>query len=236
MKSFDDSSLFYDEVIQLISLKDYERSIKSIRKNINTLNKNDDIALAYLNCGFLNHKLGDYFSAINDFSKSIYFESESEFINHRSKDISLSGRSNSRYENEDYQGAIEDKRKAKKIRLLELDSFSELNDFKIDYKSILLGTFSGISLESKYKTLIKVSKVKKSRYDLIADYRQVISKKRREEVIKKLEFLSESKYELGDYKASIRAIRRAEKYYWLLNRLDNFYLVLPIRVTKEFNN
>ena len=213
MKNFDDSSLFYDEVIHLINLKDYESSIKSIRKNINILSKNDDIALAYLNCGFLNHKLGDYFSAINDFSKSIYFEAESEVINHRSKDVSLSGRSNSRYENEDYQGAIEDKRKAKKIRLLELDSFPEQNDVKIDYKSILLGTFSGISLESKYKTLIKVSKIKKSRYDLIADYKKVISKERREEVIKKLEFRSELKYEIGDYKASIRAIRRAEKYY-----------------------
>ncbi len=213
MKNFDDSSLFYDEVIHLINLKDYESSIKSIRKNINILSKNDDIALAYLNCGFLNHKLGDYFSAINDFSKSIYFESESEVINNRSKDISLSGRSNSRYENEDYQGAIEDKRKAKKIRLLELDSFPVQNDVKIDYKSILLGTFSGIPLESKYKTLIKVSKIKKSRYDLIADYKKVISKERREEVIKKLEFRSELKYEIGDYKASIRAIRRAEKYY-----------------------
>ena len=52
MKNFDDSSLFYDEVIHLINLKDYESSIKSIRKNINIPSKNDDIALAYLNCGF----------------------------------------------------------------------------------------------------------------------------------------------------------------------------------------
>ena len=213
MKNFDDSSLFYNVVINMIDLKDYNSAIKFIRKNIETLKTNDDIALAYLNCGFLNHELGDYLSAIDDFSKSICLESKLEILNQRSKDISLSGRSNSRYKKGNYKGAIEDKRNAKKIRLLELDRFPELNNIKIDYKNILLGSFLGVALEPKYKTLIKVSKIKKNRYDLIADYRKVISDKRKEEVIKKLEFLSESKYESGDYKASIRAIRRAEKYY-----------------------
>jgi len=213
MKNFDDSSLFYNVVINMIDLKDYNSAINFIRKNIETLKTNDDIALAYLNCGFLNHELGDYLSAIDDFSKSICLESELEILNQRSKDISLNGRSNSRYKKEDYKGAIEDKRNAKKIRLLELDRFPELNNIKIDYKNILLGTFLDVALESKYKTLIKVSKIKKSRYDLIADYRKVISDKRKEEVIKRLEFLSESKYEFGDYKASIRAIRRSEKYF-----------------------
>ena len=89
----------------------------------------------------------------------------------------------------------------------------EKNKNKIDYKNILLGTFIEIDLEPKYKTLIKSSKINQSRYDLISDYKKVISNKRKEEVIKKLEFLSESKYKFGDYKASIRAIRRAEKYY-----------------------
>ena len=213
MRSLKDSSLFYNEAINLIDLQDYDGAIKSIRKNIDTLIQNDDIALAYLNCGFLNHELGDYLSAIDDFSKSICLESELEILSQRSKDISLNGRSNSRYKNEDYKGAIEDKRNAKKIRLLELDRFPETNNIKIDYKKILLGTFLGVDLEPKYKTLIKVSKTKESRYDLIADYRKVISDKRKEEVIKRLEFLSESKYEFGDYKASIRAIRRSEKYF-----------------------
>ncbi len=213
MKDFEKASFFYNEVIDLIGLNDYERAIKFIKNKINTLEKIDDIALAYLNCGFLNNKLGDFLSAIDDFTKSIYLEAELEIINERSKDISLSGRSNCKYENEDYQGAIEDKRQAKKVRLFEIDRFRDSNNIKIDYKSILLGTFTGTELEPKYKTLVKVSKIKKNRYDLIADYKKVISNKKKEEVIKKLEFLSESKYEVGDYKASIRAIRRAEKYY-----------------------
>mgnify|MGYP001473749205 CR=1 FL=1 len=213
MKSFDESSFFYNEVINLIDLNDNAGAIEIINKNINTLKSPDEIALAYLNCGFLNDKLRDYVSAIEDFSRSIYFESELEIINLRSKDISFSARSNSRYKNGDYKGAIEDKRKAKNIRLLEIDRLSELNNIKIDYKKILLGDFIQIDLEPKYKTLIKVSKIEKSRYDLIKDYKNVINSNRKQEVIKKLEILSELKYKVGDYKASIRAIRRAEKYY-----------------------
>ena len=210
MKNFDESSSFYHEAINLIDLNDYEGAINSIRKSIDTLSEPDDIALAYLNCGFMNDKLGDYLSAIDDFSRSISIEAELEMINQRSKDVALNGRSNSRYKNGNYHGAIEDKRKAKKIRLLEINRSP---DSKIDYKNILLGTFLKMELEPKYKILIKVSSVKKSRYDLISDYKKLISNKRIEEVIEKLEFLSESKYKFGDYKASIRAIRRAEKYY-----------------------
>ncbi len=213
MKNSDDTSFFYNEVMKLIDLDDQEGAIKSIKKNIETLKTNDDIALAYLNCGFLNYKLGNYFFAKDDFSKSIYYESKLETISQRSKDISFCGRSNSRYKSGDYQGSIEDKRKAIKIRLLEKDKFPESKDIKIDYKNILLGTYLEIELEPKYKILVKVSKIERNKYDLIADYKKVISNKKKEEVIKKLESLSESKYKSGDFKASIRAIRRAEKYY-----------------------
>jgi tetratricopeptide (TPR) repeat protein len=212
MKRFDESPLFYNEVIKLVDLDD-EAAIKTIKKNIDTLKKTDDIALAYLNCAFLNHKLGDYISAIEDFSKTIEFEVELKNFNKISKDISLNGRSNAKYQSLDYKGAIEDKRKAKKITLVETEKTSGLDFIRIDYKNILLGTFVEIELESSYKTLIKVSKIKKSKYDLIADYKKVISKKRKEEVIRKLELLSEEKYKVGDYKGSIKAIRRAEKYY-----------------------
>ena len=213
MKRFDESLIFYNEVINLVDLDYDEAAIKVIKKNIDTLKKKDDIALAYLNCAFLNHKLGDYISAIDDFSKAIEVEVELENLSKISKDISLNGRSNAKYQNLDYKGAIEDKRKAKKITLVETEKTSELDSMRIDYKNILLGTFEEIELESSYKTLIKVSKIKKSKYDLIADYKKVISKKRKEEVIRKLELLSEEKYKVGDYKGSIKAIRRAEKYY-----------------------
>ena len=213
MKKLEEPSSFYYEAINLIDLDDYDGAINSIKKNIDSLENPDDIALAYLNCGFLNDKLGENISAIDDFSKSIFFESKIDIIKQRSKDISFSGRSNSRYKTGDYQGAIDDKRKAKKIRLLEIDESNELDNTKIDYKNILLGTFKKMDLEPKYNALIKGSEIRKSKYDLIADYKKVISEKRKEEIINKLEVISESKYKIGDYKASIKAIRRAEKYY-----------------------
>ena len=213
MKCFEETSSFYNEVISLIDLEDYESAIKSVKMNINTLEDPDDVALAYLHCGFLFDKLKDYKNSIDYFSKSISQENELDMLNQRSKDISYSGRSNSRYKNGDYQGAIEDKRKAKMVRLLEVEKYSESEDNQIDYKNILLGTFTKICLEPKYKLLIKVSKIKTSKYDLIADFKKVISKKRKEEVIEKLEHLSESKFKICDYKGSINAIRRAEKYY-----------------------
>ena len=76
-----------------------------------------------------------------------------------------------------------------------------------------LGTYINIDLETKYNVLIKGSKIQKRKYDLITDYKKVISDKRKEEVINKLEIISESKYNIGDYKGAIKAIRRAEKYY-----------------------
>ena len=212
MKKIEESSSFYYEAINLIDLDDYEGAIKSIKNNIYEIQNKDDIALAYLNCGFLNDKLGYNLYAIDDFSKSISVEAKLGVVNERSKDISFNGRSNSRYKNGDYQGAIEDKRIAKKIRLLEIDK-SESNNTKIDYRNILLGDFTEKELDPKYKALIKVSKIRKSKYDLISDYKNVISDKRKEEIINKLEIMSKKKYQVGDYKGSINAIRRAEKYY-----------------------
>ena len=213
MKKLDESLSFYDEAVNLIDLEDYDGAIKSIKKNIDSLQNQDDIALAYLNCGFLNDKVGDNLSALDDFSNSIFFESKIDFIKQRSKDISFNGRSNSRYKTGDYHGAIDDKRQAKKIRLLEIDKSNEIDNTKIDYKNILLGTFTKIDLEPKYYALIKGSKIRKSKYDLIEDYKKVISVKRKEELINKLEAISKSKYKIGDYKGSIKAIRRSEKYY-----------------------
>ena len=116
MNNSDQSSFFYDEAINLIDLGNYQAAIKSIKKNTSVFAAQDDMALAYLNCGFLNDKLGDHIAAIEDFSKSISFEAKLDIISQRSKDISFSGRSNSKYKNGDYQGAIEDKRKARRIR------------------------------------------------------------------------------------------------------------------------
>ncbi len=213
MRNFDGSSCFYNEVLKLFGLNDYESTIPIIKTNIPILKDQGDIALAYMICGFINYRLGDYCSSINDFSKSINCEAKIDILNRRSKDISLHGRSNSRYKNGDYQGSIEDKIKAKNIRKLENQKISRIQNILLDYKDILSGSFSNLERDPKYITLISVAKPKKNKYDLIEDYKKVINNEKREEVIRRLEALSQSKYIKGDFKGSIKAIRRAEKYY-----------------------
>ena len=213
MAGIRDITPFYNEIIKLIELNYYQDAIETIKKNINYFDNKDDLALAYLHCGFLNDKLEDYTSAIRDFSDSILHENKLDFLNGRSKDIAFNARSNSRYKNGDFKGSIEDKRLAKKIRLLEGKNASEFNKYKIDYKSILMEKFDISDLDSKFISLIKVSKVKKKKYDLIEDYKKFINREKQNELIKKLESISELKYMSGDFKGSIRAIRRSEKYY-----------------------
>ncbi len=213
MKNFSNSSFNYENVIHLVEINDYKGALEEIEKHIKLSEDCNDLALAYLNCGFINTKLRDYSSAAIDFSKAISFEEKFDILIGRSKDISLNGRSNARYKCEDFKGAIDDKRKAKKIRFLEKLENVDCKPNFIVYKNILLGSYDQLELDSKYSLLIKISRIEKPKYDLIEDFKKVINEERKQEVINSLEEISNSKYEIGDYKGSIKAIRRSERYY-----------------------
>ena len=213
MDTISDSSFIYERVIQLIDLNEYSEAINFIKRNIKTINLDQDIALAYIYCGFINFRLGDYSSSIRDFSEAIEFEKRFNFLTERSKDISYNARSASRYKNGEFKGSIEDKRHARKIRLIEIESHAQLANSLIDYQDIFTGALPSNYLEPKYKLLSKISKLKRSKYDLIEDFKKVITNDKKREVINKLEKLSDLRFENGDYKGSIKAIRRAEKFY-----------------------
>ena len=208
-----DSFSLYERVVDLIDLNEYGQAINYIKINLKTISWDQDIALAYINCGFMYHKLGDYSSSIRNFSEAIKYEEKFDFLNERSKDVSYNARSASRYKNGEFKGSIEDKRNARIIRLNERESCSSLSNPLINSENILTGTLPLHDLHPKYKLLLKISKTKKSKYDLIEDYKKVITKDRKKEVINRLEKLSDLRYKNGDYKGSIKAIRRAEKYY-----------------------
>ncbi len=214
MEDLIDSYFNYENLIHLVEINDYKGAIEEIEKHINLSSDYDDLAFAYLNCGFINTKLGDYPSAVNSFSKAISFEDKFDILIGRSKDISLSGRSNARYKCDDYKGAIDDKRKAKKIRLLEEIKYVDNQPNLLDYRNILLGSFDQFKLDYKYTFLMNISRIEKPRYDLIEDYKKFIDEERKQEIINSLELISDSKYKIGDYKGSIKAIRRSEKYYF----------------------
>ncbi len=214
MKNLRNSSFTYDNIMHLIEINDCKCAIDELKKHINSFDDKDDLAFAYLICGFINTKLRDFSSAVNDFSEAISCEDQFDILTGRSKDISLNGRSNARYNCDDYKGAIDDKRKAKKIRSLEENNFVGNKSNFLEYKNILLNSFDQFEGDSRLCLLIELSRIKKPKYDLIEDYKKFINEKRKQEVINSLEIISNSKYKIGDYKGSIKAIRRSEKYYF----------------------
>jgi len=213
MTTFSEYQPFYKEAIDLIDTNNYAGAIKVIKNNLDSISNNNDLSLAFLYCGFLNNKLCDYNSAIQYFSKSISIELNFSNINKRSKDISYNGRGYSRYKIGEFKLAIEDKMKAVNIRLSELDECNKINTDFIDYRNILLGTFMEADLTPKHMLLIKSSQIIKNKYDLIEDFKKVITNTKKQELIYQLELLSKKKYKVGDFKGSIKALIRSEKYY-----------------------
>ena len=107
--------------------------------------------------------------------------------------IKLTRSSEKKFKLGNFKGALEDKRQARRIRLLEKDQCFDLKNNVIDYKSILIESCEINSLDSKHKVLLLISKIYRRKYDLIEDYKKVINdkKKNREEYLRSCSFLIE---------------------------------------------
>jgi len=105
------------------------------------------------------------------------------------KIIKLSLESEKKYREGDYKGAVEEKRKIKLI----------LNEIPLE----------GELLEKYKKHLLLLYP---SKFDLIYDHKLKIDNTKRLSIIQLLEKKSEAKYNKGDYKGAIKALRRSEKY------------------------
>ena len=105
--------------------------------------------------------------------------------------IELIEQSELKYRMQNYKGALEDKRKVKAL----------LNNCKT------------ANAHQKYIKIIQAFNVRKFKYDLIQDYKGKIDDLKKSDILNRLIKLSEHKYNCGDYKAAIKALRRAEKYY-----------------------
>tara|TARA_Y100001970_G_scaffold293121_1_gene437894 strand:+ start:7747 stop:8109 length:363 start_codon:yes stop_codon:yes gene_type:complete len=95
-----------------------------------------------------------------------------------------------KYKDGDFKGSLQQKRQAKNL-------------IKDNYKKE--------EIEEKLKR--EFSKIYNSKYDLIRDHKKKIDNLRKNEIISMLEEKSEIRYQLGDYKGAVRAMRRSEKYY-----------------------
>ena len=70
-----------------------------------------------------------------------------------------------------------------------------------------------IYLKRIYYRILKLKiNIYNSKFDLINDHKKKINKVKRNQIINLLEKKSKDKYNSGDFKGSIKALRRAEKY------------------------
>ena len=88
-----------------------------------------------------------------------------------------------------FKGAIEDKRK---VRCLLNSKFCD-EDILKKFKEELYYLYS-------------------SKFDLINDHKLRIDESKKNQIVKLLEQKSDEKYNKGDFKGAIRALRRSEKY------------------------
>ena len=89
----------------------------------------------------------------------------------------------------DFKGAIEDKR---------------------EVRFLLNSKFCDKDIMKKFKE--ELSRLYTSKFDLINDHKLRIDKSKINKIVKLLVLKSEEKYNKGDFKGAVRALRRSEKY------------------------
>ena len=104
--------------------------------------------------------------------------------------IKLTRSSENKFKRGNFKGALDDKIKANEI----------LKSISCDEKMI-----------RKYRK--ELSSLYSSKFDLIFDHKLKIAEKNGHEIVKMLEQKSKEKLKSLDYKGSIKAFRRAEKYF-----------------------
>ena len=89
-------------------------------------------------------------------------------------------------------------------------NFKKATKEKLKTKEILKSKSCTKKIKDKFKR--ELSLLYKSKFDLIDDHKKLIDDIKRISIIDLLEKKSAVKYEKGDYKGAIKALRRAEKY------------------------
>ena len=103
--------------------------------------------------------------------------------------MALTKSSEIKFRKGDFKGSIEDKRKA---------------------KSILNSEALGVEYYRMFEK--ELSNIYDSKFDLIFDHKQKLDEIKINKIASSLEQKSNEKYEIGDCKSAIKALRRSEKY------------------------
>ncbi len=203
--------LHYQKGIELIQKDEYKLAIVNFLEFIKLCFDLDDKALAYIICGFLYLELNQEVDALNAFSKAIELEDKLKVVKERSKSFCFKARSDSKYKIGDFKGALDDLKIAHQIKKSENLKSNKLC-YKLDHFQINFVDKNKLEC-SKFKSLVILASKSKLKYDLIKDYKKVISNQKKNEVITLLEKKSQLKDKEMDYRRAVIALRRVWKYY-----------------------
>ena len=196
-------------IVSLIKTKDYKSSLELVLNFSQLPISEIDRLLALLFSAFIEFRLGQYKSSITYFNRIIDYEINIIKLKEVITSISFNGRSESKYKLSDFKEAVEDKKIAmsyKSFGKYETEIPQIISEFNLfDMKNI--HEYTNI-----LKTLINISYNQGSKYDLIQDYIKVINDNKKLDIIDKLIQVSDDKFKNRNYKSSIRALRRAERY------------------------
>tara|TARA_B100000579_G_C22155440_1_gene542815 strand:+ start:104 stop:460 length:357 start_codon:yes stop_codon:yes gene_type:complete len=106
------------------------------------------------------------------------------------KVIKLTRSSEMKFKQGDFKGAIDDKRIVNSILKFKLEDEEIVEKFKEELANLY-----------------------SSKFDLIFDHKLRIDESKKNKIIKLLKQKSEEKFQNGDYKGAVKALRRSEKYF-----------------------
>ena len=115
--------------------------------------------------------------------------------------INLTRSGERKFREGNFKGAIEDKR---------------------EVRNLLNSKFCDDDIFKKFKE--ELSYLYSSKFDLINDYKLRIDKIKINKIVKLLEQKSDEKYNKGDFKGAIKALRRSEKYLAEKRVLFDFFI------------
>ena len=89
-------------------------------------------------------------------------------------------------------------------------NFKEAIEDKREVRVLLNSEFCNEDIKKKFKK--ELSNLYSSKFDLINDHKLRIDELKINKIVQFLEEKSEEKYNKGDFKGAVRALRRSEKY------------------------
>ena len=209
---FEDSLSIYLKSIYHISERKFDSALDLLSDFNQITNTKDDVLYTYLFCGYLRSLIKKHLLAINDFSMVIELSIKSE-NNLFLLSLAFQGRSEAKYKTNDFRGAFYDLLKSQKYLKLYENKFNETIQSVLNRCLLFDLQLQLNSLENlRFHLLSRINESIVSKYDLITDYKKRLDKQKRLDIYNKLKKSSEIFFSKGDYKRSIKALRRAIRY------------------------